>query len=413
MYGTLRRGGRAALAVVAACTLCLLVAPAAAAAPAPAADPVGGPLMTGGRVVVSLPPGVPRPPKITAKAYVVADAETGEVLATKAPHKPLRPASTLKTLTALTLQPKLDEKTVYTASADDANIEGSKAGMVPGGTYTVEQMFQALFLNSGNDAAHGLATLNGGVAQTVAEMNALADSLQAHDTRAVSPEGLDEDGQVSSAYDLALFGRAALANPAIMEYAGTVQAPFPGRMVKKGKRRPTFQLWSHQKYVLNYDGALGIKNGWTTLAKNTIIAAAERNGRTVLVTLMGASQGWQEAVQLSDWFFRHGGKAAPVGELVEPGAPTGAVEAAAPTLAPAPPAAAPAARAQVPGTGSGWLGKVLAVLGVLWATVAALRLRVHYRRRQRRRRLAAQGPIGPPRRPLPRERPARTGQPVR
>ncbi|NHC15534.1 D-alanyl-D-alanine carboxypeptidase family protein [Motilibacter deserti] len=422
MSGILVRGGRAALAAVAACSLGLLAAPVAEAgapvaaghtaghasarasdpASVKASDPVGGPLLKGGRVVVDLPAGVPRPPKITAKAYVVADADTGEVLATKAPHKRLRPASTLKTLTALTLQPKLAPQTVYTASADDANIEGSKAGMVPGGTYTVEQMFQALFLASGNDAAHGLATLNGGVAQTVAEMNALADHLQALDTHAVSPEGLDEDGQVSSAYDLALFGRAALANPAIMGYAQTVSTPFPGKMVKKGKRRPTFELWSHQKYVLNYDGALGIKNGWTTLARNTIIAAAERGGRTVIVTLLGAAQGWQEAVQLSDWYFRHGAAAHAVGELVEPGAP--AVEAAAPsvapTLAPAP-APAPAARAQVTGSGSGWLGTVLGVLAVLWATVAGLRLRVLYRRRQRRRRLAQQRVVGPPRRPAP------------
>ena len=102
-------------------------------------------------------PGSAPLPKIGAASYLLADLTTGEVLAAKDPHGRLRPASTLKILTALTLLPELDPAAVYTAQWEDANAEGSRAGLVPDATYTVHNLFQALFLVSGNDAASALA----------------------------------------------------------------------------------------------------------------------------------------------------------------------------------------------------------------------------------------------------------------
>jgi D-alanyl-D-alanine carboxypeptidase (penicillin-binding protein 5/6) len=390
-----------------ACVLGLVAAPAAAVTAAPtdsltdtAATVVGGERLGVRGLQVQRAAGVPRPPKVTAKAFVVADAGTGAVLAARNAHLRLPPASTLKTLTALTVLPKLDPATVYTATPDDANVEGSKAGIVPKGTYTVHELMQALFLRSGNDAATALAHANGGVEATVAEMNALAQHLGALDTFAVNPTGLDEDAQLSSAYDLALLGRAALAVPALVDYASTISSVFPGKPARKGRKRPTFELWTQQKFVLNYDGALGIKNGYTTNARNTLIAAAERDGRHLVVTLMGGGSGaWREAVALSDWAFAHAASLTPVGDLVEPGslasdggtglsvdeAATGGGGPDDTEVLAARVRGLPADEADE-ADGASFLRIVLTTLAVLFGVVALLRARVLLR--QRRRRLA-------------------------
>ena len=115
----------------------------------------GDALATTGLAVDS--PGTTPLPKVSASAWLLADLDTGEVLAAQDPHGRWRPASTLKVLTALTLMPSLDPTTVYTAQWEDANADGSRAGIVPDATYTVHQLWQALFLVSGNDAASSLA----------------------------------------------------------------------------------------------------------------------------------------------------------------------------------------------------------------------------------------------------------------
>jgi serine-type D-Ala-D-Ala carboxypeptidase (penicillin-binding protein 5/6) len=233
---------RAALAAaVAGVALAGTAAAPAVATTAPTV--VGGERLASHGVVVDAP-GATALPRLGASAYLLADLDTGEVLAAKDPHGRLRPASTLKVLTALTLLPKLAPEAVYTARWEDANAEGSRAGLVPDATYTVRQMFQALFLVSGNDAASALANAAGGVPQTVAAMNATAQSLGALDTTVRNPSGLDARGQRTSAYDLAVFARAAMARQDFRDYVTTVKAQFPGKMPKPGKVRKTFEIYT-------------------------------------------------------------------------------------------------------------------------------------------------------------------------
>ena len=179
------------------------------------------------------------PGKLTASAWLVADCATGEVLASNAAHRRLAPASTLKMLFADTVLKKFDRTERYTVTeADLADIPAgsSLVGVKPGITYTVEQLWQGVFLRSGNDAVHVLAHMNGGVARTVAEMQAKAEDLQALDTHVVSPDGFDHKGQLSSAYDLTLFARHGLKNADFREYCPTRTANFPA-----GGRK-TFQI---------------------------------------------------------------------------------------------------------------------------------------------------------------------------
>ncbi len=122
---------------------------------------VGGEQLGSTGIVVDAPGADPLP-KIAAASWVLADLETGEVLAAKDPHGRHRPASILKILTALTVLPQLEPTDPYTAEWEDANAEGSRVGLVPDATYTVHNLFEALFLVSGNDAARALANAAGG-----------------------------------------------------------------------------------------------------------------------------------------------------------------------------------------------------------------------------------------------------------
>jgi hypothetical protein len=170
----------------------LLAAPAAAAEPPATTGTVGGVRLGGTGVVVAPGRGGAVPPAVRAQSCVVADALTGEVLAAKGAHVRLPPASTVKTLTALTVHPKLDVGTVVVASRGDAAVEGSRAGLVPGGTYTVGDLYNGLFLRSGNDASTALARVaggSGGIARTVADMAAQARNWVPGTPRSSIPPG--------------------------------------------------------------------------------------------------------------------------------------------------------------------------------------------------------------------------------
>ncbi|MGJ6964488.1 D-alanyl-D-alanine carboxypeptidase family protein [Streptosporangium sp. G11] len=273
-------------------------------------EPVGGSRL--GDRGLTLPPGVKAPPKTAAKAYVIADAETGEVLAAKDAHGRYLPASTLKALTALTLIPKLDKDRKIRPSMRAVNEEGSAVGLVPKPLYTVEDLFKALMLVSGNDCAMALAEANGGLSTTLADMNAEAKRLQAFDTVAKTPSGLDKPGQSSSAYDLALIARAGLANADFRRYISTKTDKFPA---PKGY----YEIGNHNKLLWRYKGMIGVKNGWTSKALGSFVGAAKRNGHTVIVSIMRHDgYFWEEVADLLDWGFANRGKVTPVGRLVDP-----------------------------------------------------------------------------------------------
>ncbi|WP_328334324.1 D-alanyl-D-alanine carboxypeptidase [Kribbella sp. NBC_00382] len=274
--------------------------------------PVGGDQLTTEPTVVA---DGATPPAVQASAYVIADVDTGDVLAAKAPHAKLRPASTLKTLTALVLLPRLNKSDQVIGSDEDAGIIGSKVGVYPGLRYSVDLLFQGMFLASGNDAVHALVSHDeGGVPGTIQRMNKKAAEIGALDTHVTDPTGLDADGQYSSAYDLALFAQAGLARPDFAKYASTKYTTFP--LAKKGG---SYQVANQNKLLFNYDGALGVKTGYTTLARNTFVGAARRNGHTLVVTMMNAPHGiTQDASNLLDWAFKSYSALSPVGTLVKP-----------------------------------------------------------------------------------------------
>jgi D-alanyl-D-alanine carboxypeptidase (penicillin-binding protein 5/6) len=309
---------------------------------------------------------------VEAPAWLVADLDSGSVLAALDAHAPLPPASTLKLLTALAVLPSVDADETYTATEHDARTEGSRVGLVPGHQYTVADLEHGLLLASGNDAASALAAIVGGDARAADLMNDEAARLGAFDTNAVNPHGLDAPGQASSAYDLALIARAVLADDHLADLVRTSTYDFPGM------DGATFQIQNHNRLLGDYAGTIGLKTGYTDRSGHTLVAAAEREGSRLVAVVLG-SEGRAEPVAqaLLDWGFAARAEAEPVGTLVTPEQVAAAVAASAQSQSPPANQSDTAANAVDTEQDAAWLWAAAAAAGV-----AAVSLN-RWRRRRR------------------------------
>lgn len=261
------------------------------------------------------PEGVGAPPAVTAATWVLADLDSGAVLAAKDPHARERPASLIKNLLAIVVIRELRPETVVVGTQDDANQEGTKVGIGPGGQYTVDQLLHALVMRSGNDAAFALARALGGIDVALDKMNALAKELGALDTRAATPSGLDGPGMTTSAYDQSLIFRAAMKHEEFANAAKTRRIDFPGYA-----GRPGFQVTNDNRLLASYDGFLGGKTGFTDDSRHTYVGAAERDGRRLAVVLLRGERNpstlAEQGASLLDYGFALAADAKRVGELV-------------------------------------------------------------------------------------------------
>ena len=236
------------------------------------------------------------PPDGPAQAWLVADLDSGRVLAAKDPYSPHAPASTLKTLLALVVVDYLNPNSFARANESHEEVECSCVGLVAGQPYTTRQLMDGLLMVSGNDAANMLADMLGGQRVAVARMNAKAQQIGAASTRAGSPSGLDGPGweSVTTPHDLAVIFRAALANPLIAQILRQTSAQFPGKT-----------LTAQNELLTRYPGDLGGKTGYTDLARKTYVGAAQRgNRRLVVVQMYGTGDLYGQATGLLDWGFR-------------------------------------------------------------------------------------------------------------
>lgn len=295
--------------------------------------PVGGDRL--GTCGFALPRGTSTlPPDISASAWLIADLDTGDVLAAKDPHGRYRPASTLKLLTMnVVLRNLKDLDRVVVGTDEDTEQEGSRVGIGPGGRYTARQLTLFLMMGSGNDVANALARANGGTPKTLKEMNSRARQLGAFDTRAATVTGLDGAGQMTSVYDLALIARADMALEPFPELISTRYSRVPGF-----GDYPSFGIANDNQLLFGYPGALGGKTGFTDAAGNTYVGMAEKDGRRLVVTMLAGTQQprpqWMQAASLLDWGFGQPDGTTPVGRLVV----SGAEATAAPATASVPPA---------------------------------------------------------------------------
>jgi D-alanyl-D-alanine carboxypeptidase (penicillin-binding protein 5/6) len=246
------------------------------------------------------PPGTAVAPTGPAPAWIVADIDTGQVLAGRDMDQQHPPASTIKVLLALVALDELSMHSTVAATAADTQVECSCVGVKTGTAYTASELLDAILLVSGNDAANTLADMLGGQDTAVAKMNAKAAALGAVHTHAATPSGLDGPGGTgwTTPRDLAIIFSAAMNNPAFAMITSQTSSMFAGHLIV-----------NENQLLQRYPGAIGGKTGFTNAARKTYVAAAERSGRRLVVSLMygmvadGGPTYWDQAASLFDWGF--------------------------------------------------------------------------------------------------------------
>ncbi|MEV4437867.1 D-alanyl-D-alanine carboxypeptidase [Streptomyces sp. NPDC049577] len=350
---------------------------------------IGGELLGKPGTQVQYGPGAPHlPENLSGNSWIVADAESGDVLASHNAHWQLPPASTLKMLFADTVLPKFPKEQrhkVVPADLEGMGEGSSQVGIKEGETYSVHDMWLGVFLRSGNDAVHVLSAMNGGVNRTVDDMQDHADELQARDTHVITPDGYDAEGQVSSAYDLTLFARSGLQKADFREYCSTARAKFPDAE-NKGKFKEiinTNRLLTGADGMTPYQGMAGVKNGSTTNAGNTFTGVAQHDGRKLLVTVMNPetkepNEVYKETAALMDWGFEASGHVTPVGVLVPPRGGAAAGKSGGAATAGSARGARNNAQASVTGSGDG-MWTAVGITGGALALLAVAAFVVHRR----------------------------------
>ena len=255
-------------------------------------------------VMVTLPVrpvGAIAPEELSAPVAVLMDAETGTVLFEKNSHEVRACASITKVMTLILVMEALDsgkiqwEDTV-TASAHAASMGGSDIWLEPGETMSVEEMVKATIVASANDAAVALAELVSGTEEDfVRAMNEKAKELHMKETVFKNCNGLDEEGHVTSAYDVAVMSAELLRHPKILQYSGIWMDELRG-----GKT----QLVNTNKLLKSYPGITGLKTGTTSKAGSCISATADRDGLRLIAVVLGSSTGkerFSDAAKLLDY----------------------------------------------------------------------------------------------------------------
>ncbi len=223
-------------------------------------------------------------PKISSPAAVAIDTINGRILYSKNAYSRRQMASTTKMMTAILAIEKGDLNDIVTVSKRAAYVGGSQAHLKVGEKIKLEYLLYALMLPSGNDAAIAIAEhIAGNVENFVAMMDEKALEIGAKNTKYGSPHGLDRNNY-STAYDLAIIARYCLTNPIFAEVVKTKSKVVPREGMENGKEYTNTNEMLH-----SYEGADGVKTGYTGPAGRCLVTSATRDGWQVISVVLGAN----------------------------------------------------------------------------------------------------------------------------
>ena len=232
-------------------------------------------------------------PKVEALGAVIIDHDTGRVLWGKNEHEPMAMASTTKIMTALLTIALADLNDTVTVSARAAAAPKVNISLRTGEKLRLEDLVYALMLQSANDAAVAIAEhVSGSVEEFCKKMTARAAELGALNTVFGTPNGLDAEPHHSTAYDMALIARAAISNPEFIRITNTQETVF-----SSDKRQ--YHMYNRNRLLREYDGANGVKTGFTGRAGHCFVGAAKR-GDMQLISVVFAS-GWGDRGKAQKW----------------------------------------------------------------------------------------------------------------
>lgn len=232
------------------------------------------------------------PVSISSPSAILMEPVTGKILYEKNAHEQLRPASVTKIMTILLAMEAVRDgranlTDMVTVSANAAGYGGSTILLEEGEQISLENLIKGMCIASGNDAAIAASEYIGGSQEGFVElMNTRAKELGMEDTHFVNPCGLDADGHVTSAHDIAVMSRELITNfPEILEYTSIWHEMMP-HVWRSGTGET--DMANTNKLIRSYEGMRGLKTGFTRLAKYSLSAVAERNGLTFIAVIMGA-----------------------------------------------------------------------------------------------------------------------------
>lgn len=241
---------------------------------------------------------VPAPEQQSTAAVVIDDA-SGAVLYNSDAHTPLAPASLTKIATAILAIEGADLDAWVLNEVDSRQMPGSSLmGLLPGDCLQLRDLVYGLMLRSGNDAALAIGRYEAGSdAAFVNQMNTLLARLGLTDSHFANPHGLDQDGHLVSAYDLAMLARYGMQIPEFAQVVDTTS------WTARGSR--TFWMNNINGFLSRYDGADGVKTGYTEDAGRTFVGSAVHNGHRAIVVLLDSPDRYGEAADLLDWVFQN------------------------------------------------------------------------------------------------------------
>lgn len=240
-----------------------------------------------------------KPQDLSAQAYVLLSADTGEVLAAKNAHERHSMASTTKIMTALVaLESGCPEQQIKVTS-DMVRVEGTSIGLLPEDLITVRTLVSGMLLESGNDAANVTAYAVAGSQEKFLDlMNQKAAAIGMQNTHFETVSGLDSENHYSTAYDMAVLGAAALRNTEFRRICGQ-----KSERVLYGNPPYARTLSNHNRLLSEYPGAIGIKTGFTKKSGRCLVSAAERDGITLVAVTLRAPNDWADHRKLLDYGF--------------------------------------------------------------------------------------------------------------
>jgi D-alanyl-D-alanine carboxypeptidase len=241
------------------------------------------------------------PPVIKARAAIVVDVTAGQLLYEQSSTIRYADASLTKLVTAMVAADLAPMDMKITVPEAATRVEPNHMGLSAGEQLTLRELLDGMLLNSGNDAAEAIAS--GIVDRThfVDFMNQKAAALHLRGTHFTNPSGLDEPNQYSTASDLAIVSATLLADyPELRTIVGAKDIAIPATSQHKA-----FDPSNINRLLWNYRGAIGLKPGYTDAAGYCLAAAATRQGRTILVIVLGSSQHFTDATTLLDYGFAH------------------------------------------------------------------------------------------------------------
>ncbi len=236
---------------------------------------------------------------VSAKSAVLINADNGEIIFSKNCDTKLPMASTTKIMTALLLCEYGNLEKEITVTAEMLKVEGSSMGLLAGDKVTLHDLLYGLMLSSGNDAANVVAyTLGGSLEGFVKMMNEKACELELTSTHFETPSGLDGDSHYTTAYELALLTQYAMQNKEFKKAVscGTATLNYGNPPYKR-------TVTNHNKLLKKYDGAIGVKTGFTKKSGRCLVSAAERDGKFLIAVTLNAPNDWQDHQKMLDYGF--------------------------------------------------------------------------------------------------------------